>query len=117
VLSCALAAAGCTVGPDYVIPDTAVPATWHATADHGLTATPLDNRLLPEWWVVLDDPLLDDLVARAIEANLDVREARARVREARARRRGARAGDAHAQQRGIAQLVRRRRRRRRRQRL
>jgi NodT family efflux transporter outer membrane factor (OMF) lipoprotein len=36
------------------------------------------------WWRSLNDPLLDQLVARAAAANLDVRQAAARIRAARA---------------------------------
>jgi multidrug efflux system outer membrane protein len=36
------------------------------------------------WWKVFEDPILDDLVGRAVSGNLDLKQAEARVREARA---------------------------------
>jgi NodT family efflux transporter outer membrane factor (OMF) lipoprotein len=36
------------------------------------------------WWKSFDDPMLDSLIERAVENNLDVRQATARLREARA---------------------------------
>jgi multidrug efflux system outer membrane protein len=36
------------------------------------------------WWRVFEDPILDDLVGRAVAGNLDLKQAEARVREARA---------------------------------
>ena len=39
-----------------------------------------------QWWTTLNDPALDALILRAVDANLDLRVAEARVREARALR-------------------------------
>ena len=72
-----------TVGPDYVTPDTPLPARWGATP----AATPSpDTQALAHWWTLLNDPVLTDLVTRAVAGGLDMRAAQARVREARARR-------------------------------
>jgi len=38
----------------------------------------------PRWWAQFDDPVLDDLVARGLDANHDVRMGVARVQQARA---------------------------------
>ena len=38
------------------------------------------------WWKALNDPILTSLVGRAIESNLDLRQAEARIRQARATR-------------------------------
>jgi len=88
LLSAALAIlfAGCAaVGPDYVLPETPAPAAWSATLKGGLIAEEINPRTLASWWTVLKDPVLSSLIERAVEANLDLGEARARVREARAR--------------------------------
>ena len=78
----ALALAGCTVGPDYVAPEFAVPDVWHAAAVEGLD----DGQAnLQTWWTGLGDPKLEELIKRAETANLDLRLAVARIREARAR--------------------------------
>lgn len=78
--------AGCAVGPDYVTPDVAaMPARWHrAAGEHAMT-----RAALGEWWRDLKDPLLDDLMVRAVEGNLDVATAKAKIRQARAERREA----------------------------
>ena len=83
-------ALACTVvGSDYETPKSDVPPAWRGEPDSGLTPTPSG---LADWWKRLDDPLLDELVARAARQNLDLHEALARVSEARALR-GVAAGE------------------------
>lgn len=72
-----LLAAACTVGPDFHRPVTpGESAAWVAPAD---TA---QADLSP--WSKLGDPVLDDLIDKAMAGNLDVAEAEGRLREARA---------------------------------
>jgi len=72
---------GCTVGPNYQHPNTAVPAQWNApTAGSQTNIEPS----LASWWKTFNDPQLDSLIERAVKANHDLRIAAARVREARA---------------------------------
>lgn len=79
--------AGCAVvGPDYVPPDTPMPEAWHTPAKSGLVGEHLNKGALVDWWSILDDPVLTNLVESAVAGNLGLKEARARVREARARR-------------------------------
>jgi NodT family efflux transporter outer membrane factor (OMF) lipoprotein len=52
----------------------------------GLANVPADKAVLASFWQTLGDPTLDDLVTRAIAANLDVQAAQARLRQARAQR-------------------------------
>jgi NodT family efflux transporter outer membrane factor (OMF) lipoprotein len=73
----------CVVGPKYAPPQPQMPSGWHEAPD---TAGTLDRSTLERWWTAFHDPLLDDLVARAIDGNLDLKIAAARVREARAAR-------------------------------
>jgi outer membrane protein, multidrug efflux system len=72
---------GCAAGPDYR-PKSAealgVPA--HYTAPVAEDAP----RDLARWWTQFDDPALDNLVDRALAANLDIAQAVARLRQARA---------------------------------
>ena len=86
----ALALAGCAVGPDYV-------ATPPRPASSGpflaAGAPPVAPDPLPaDWWRLYDDPVLDGLVADALAANTDVRQAVARIERARAGLREAQAG-------------------------
>ena len=81
---------GCSaVGPDFTPPERPLPGGWRQTLEAGLVAadTASDAEAeLASWWRRYEDPLLDDLVARALGGGLDVREALARVAEARALR-------------------------------
>lgn len=69
-------------------PSIAVPASWavqpagHANAE----PAPIDDAALTRWWRRFDDPLLGDLVERALAANTDLQLARSRVIQARALR-------------------------------
>jgi NodT family efflux transporter outer membrane factor (OMF) lipoprotein len=76
----------CAVGPDYARPQLQAPGAWHSELKGGLTARQPDPTGLAEWWNTLHDPILSNLVRRAVDGNLDLKEARARIREARARR-------------------------------
>jgi NodT family efflux transporter outer membrane factor (OMF) lipoprotein len=87
-----LALAVACVGPSYERPAMPSGERWAAPLERGLSGSPTDRELLAHWWTAFDDPLLTQLVARALEENVSRREAEARVSEARARRRIARAG-------------------------
>src|SRR5690606_36320156 len=78
IVSLALASAGCTVGPDYHPPSTAVAEQWLGTTGSG--------EVDAAWWARFNDPLLAELVASAMVGNKDLAEADARLREARANR-------------------------------
>jgi len=79
--------AGCiTVGPDYERPDMPLPAQYPAPL-----AGAAAPALMPRWWTLYRDPLLDELVSAAQERNADLRLAAARVLEAEALSREARA--------------------------
>ena len=78
---------GCMVGPDYVRPDVAVPATFPEPDATGgrLEPIPID------WWRLYQDEELDRLVMVGLSQGTDVRLAIARVEEARAQLREANA--------------------------
>ncbi len=82
--------AGCAVGPNYRAPESPAPAAWSALTSGTAATQPSRPTTRPAdvatWWQALRDPLLDALVAQAVESNLDLRLATARVREARAQR-------------------------------
>jgi multidrug efflux system outer membrane protein len=75
--------AGCSLGPNYQVPDIAVPGAWNEAQQSGIDtgSVPLSN-----WWTEFNDPLLTSLVQRAVQSNLDIRLAEARLRESRALR-------------------------------
>ena len=78
-----LTVVGCAVGPRYKRPEIPVPQAWRESPAAGVPAT---GSSLERWWTTFHDPILDSLVARAVEGNLDLKIAAARIREARAAR-------------------------------
>ncbi|HCK79995.1 MAG TPA: efflux transporter outer membrane subunit [Candidatus Competibacter sp.] len=83
----ALAFGGCAaVGPDYVAPVPAAPATWQSAAAARVGFVRATPEELARWWRQLDDPVLTQLVEQALQTSLDLRTAQAKLREARARR-------------------------------
>jgi multidrug efflux system outer membrane protein len=76
-----LVLAGCAVGPDYQYPNPVLPASWQEGQQGGLDTRP---ATLTQWWTEFNDKLLDSLVERATQSNLDLAVAEARIREARA---------------------------------
>jgi len=83
VLTAAVAAlpTACVVGPNYGGPPQVT------DADAGFVRAPatLGNQTpAARWWTELNDPLLNDLIERALKANPSVDVATARLREARA---------------------------------
>lgn len=75
----ALLATACTVGPRYEEPETPVPARFdQATAE--ATAQPVGSGL----WAGFGSTELDELIARALEANTTIAQANASLQENRA---------------------------------
>ena len=90
-----LALAGCAVGPNYHGPDEKVPAVWTGIVPPEPPSTSAVARLsvptggpsaVTNWWAAFREPRLDSLIARAAQANLDLKQAESRVRQARAQR-------------------------------
>lgn len=82
-----VAAASTAIGPDYHRPETPAPAAYRdLPADLGSwkSASPADGIARGAWWKIYGDETLNDLEARALNANQDLRAAVARVDEARA---------------------------------
>lgn len=80
VTAAALAAAGCTVGPNYERPKLEPPAQHRGLAPQPAAESVAD---VP-WWQVYQDPVLQGLLREGITKNLDLRAASARVMESRA---------------------------------
>src|SRR5436853_6814476 len=75
-MAVAVIVCGCTVGPDFKQPETDLPQT---------LGVPQASVPAPqEWWTVFHDPLLDRMVAEALEANRDLRAAAQRIEQSRA---------------------------------
>jgi multidrug efflux system outer membrane protein len=85
VTSMAALLTACAVGPDYAAPGTAA-TPFVAAENAGVAEQPFEAA----WWEQFQDPVLDELVERALAADLDLQIALARVEEARAYLGGAR---------------------------
>jgi NodT family efflux transporter outer membrane factor (OMF) lipoprotein len=97
-----------TVGPDYVPPEKKLPEKFNTKleaikietpkAEDGITKEPpipvkkVTQEMLGDWWQTLEDPILSQIIERAVKGNLDLKLAQSRIREERARRGIAKAG-------------------------
>jgi len=79
-LSLVLLCAGCRLGPNYSRPTVPVPPTWRE-----LPAAEAESLANAPWWVVFDDPQLQELIRIALVENKDLKIAVERIEEARAR--------------------------------
>ena len=79
--------AGCTVGPNYEEPSPWSPLSWFRQTPPKETVAklsmPVADPVDPEWWNVLNDPVLTGLERRVADNNLDIRAANLRLAEAR----------------------------------
>ena len=83
VTSISVLLASCAaVGPDYQQPEVELPPGWLDVERRGLDTSPAE---LAGWWRVLNDPILDELIDRAVANNNNLRIAGLRVIEAQAR--------------------------------
>jgi len=74
---------GCAVGPDYVRPEQNLPPAITTLPD---AAEISQSSPDPDWWRVFGDPVLDQLVNKAMANNADLEAAAARIEQARALR-------------------------------
>ncbi|KAF1053004.1 MAG: Outer membrane protein OprM [Stenotrophomonas maltophilia] len=84
------ALAGCAVGPDYQRPALDMP-THFKEGEGWRIAEPVDIARQGEWWKLYDDPELNDLQERLLEANQTLAQAMASYRQSQALVKGARA--------------------------
>ncbi|MBF0326611.1 efflux transporter outer membrane subunit [Magnetospirillum moscoviense] len=76
----ALLVASCTVGPDYVRPETPVPESFRTSADQPSLPPPPTR-----WWTEFQSPELNSLVDEALANNHDLRAAVQRIAQAEAK--------------------------------
>jgi NodT family efflux transporter outer membrane factor (OMF) lipoprotein len=73
---------GCTmVGPDYVKPEAPEPEKWLESNEPEIKSEKADFK---DWWIVFNDPVLNDLIQAAYQQNLPLQIAGLRIYEARA---------------------------------
>lgn len=78
------AVAGCAMGPDFVPPKPVLPDHWQNAVNNAAS-----QPSSAPWWGIFNDPVLDSLMRRAENGNLDMALARERIRTARIQRRAA----------------------------
>lgn len=71
LISCTL------IGPDYKRPEINLPNTYHQESNKENVVTDLNN-----WWKLYEDPLLNELIDKALIKNTDINAAIARLEEA-----------------------------------
>src|SRR5258708_38559025 len=84
LLSAALLASGCTVGPNYKRPTAAVPGSYRGTTSDEAAQAQLAALGDQKWWDIFQDEQLRTLIRTAVVQNYDSRIAASRVLEARA---------------------------------
>ncbi len=82
---------GCSLAPDFKLPDTHAPDAYKEQADTAPTpkgnwqeAKKLEKEDRGQWWKIFGDDKLNELEQQAIDANQSLKSAAARVLEARA---------------------------------
>ncbi|SDC16008.1 efflux transporter, outer membrane factor (OMF) lipoprotein, NodT family [Cupriavidus sp. YR651] len=88
---CATLLAGCADfrPPEYKRPETPAKASW--SREESVSVSPTET-IVPNWWQGFQDPYLDQLVARALSGNYDIKVLAARIRVANAQIAEAKAG-------------------------
>ena len=71
----------CTIGPEFKKPGETLPDEWSAQVGKGLEASPIKQSM---WWLVFDDPELNQLLEIAWKQNNSLEIAGLRVLEAQA---------------------------------
>lgn len=66
---------GCMIGPDYIRPEVDTPQQWRFEEQE---ASDVVNTI---WWEQFQDPVLNELIAAALQENKDIRIASARIEE------------------------------------
>lgn len=80
-LGLAVLLTACAVGPDYQPPQPAMPERWTEAVPNVPAGADL-----AQWWRGFNDDILNRLVERALQGNLDLKAAEARILAARAQR-------------------------------
>ncbi|HGY3559065.1 TPA: TolC family protein, partial [Pseudomonas putida] len=77
---------GCTLGPDFLRPDSQAPQQWAPLQGEAAASQPQAEPLELRWWETFHDARLSALIQRVAERNLDLQMASARLLQSRALR-------------------------------
>ncbi|NYT85289.1 efflux transporter outer membrane subunit [Pollutimonas harenae] len=82
---CTASLAGCTVGPDFMAPDSGLSKVVLAPRQDYMVPLSISEVKVPtKWWLLFNDPLLATLQMRAQDENLDLQLASERIEQSRA---------------------------------
>nr|BFE97467.1 hypothetical protein GCM10020185_80030 [Pseudomonas brassicacearum subsp. brassicacearum] len=75
----------CTVGPDFVKPESGLDAVLLSPRQEHASVIPTSAAAVPsQWWTLFNDAVLTGLQARALAGNLDLQMAAERIEQSRA---------------------------------
>lgn len=77
VLVSAMLLSGCQIWPDYLRPKVEVPAQFVEQAQQSAA----ESQITSNWWTLYQDPVLNELVDKALVSNKDIRLAVAKIEE------------------------------------
>lgn len=80
LLVAAISITGCSIWPDYRRPKTTLPAQYGESVNS--QTSDANQMLTNDWWRLYQDPVLDDLIAKSLQNNTDIKLAVARIEEA-----------------------------------
>lgn len=82
---CLAMLSGCSVGPDFLRPDSGLgEVNLQARADYASNNPTSASAVPVQWWALFNDEILTDLETRAFSANLDLQVASSRIEQSRA---------------------------------
>jgi len=87
MLTLGLILSSCSLAPDFMVPETAVPEAYKEDAElkgKWKEVAPLEQADRGQWWKIFGDEKLDALEAEALAANQSLKAASARVEQSRA---------------------------------
>jgi multidrug efflux system outer membrane protein len=79
----ATALAGCSLAPDYQVPETITPVVYKEDGEWK-TAAPADEVPRGQWWKLLGDKTLDDLEGKVASGNQNLKATLAQFEQAQA---------------------------------
>jgi len=84
VLVSAMLLSGCQLWPDYLRPKVEMPAQYAGQTEQSASAgeQSSQHQVASDWWRLYQDPVLDDLVEKALKNNTDIKLAVAKIEEA-----------------------------------
>ena len=79
-----LALTSCDLAPDYFVPDAPSSVVYKGTDPNWTVAVPAAQQSRGQWWLIFNDPMLNDLEAQISDSNQDLQASIAHFEEARA---------------------------------